>query len=67
MFLNFSVSPIFNCCKSLEDLVPNNFWGQKASTNLKKNLEVDFMHFQENGHTILAKKIYSEIIKFWKN
>ena len=52
---------------SLENLVPSEFWGKKASTNLKKEAEVDFMHFQANGHHLLAEAILLELNKISQN
>ena len=51
---------------SLENLVPSKFWGRKASTNLKGNEEVDFMHFQFEGHRLLAEAIFLEISNIWQ-
>ena len=51
---------------SLEDLIPSEFWGRKASTNLKKDEEVDFMHFQVEGHRLLAEAIFLEISNIWQ-
>ena len=51
---------------SLEDLVPSEFWGRKASTNLKGDEEVDFMHFQAEGHRLLAEAIFLEISNIWQ-
>jgi len=48
---------------SLENLVPSEFWGRKASTSLKGKEEVDFMHFQADGHRLLAEAIFLEINK----
>lgn len=51
---------------NLEDIVPNNFWGEKMATKHGIISEIDFMHFQNNGHKILAKKIINildDIIK----
>lgn len=42
---------------NLEGIVPPNCWGQKESTVGKKQLELDFMHFQAKGHKILADKL----------
>ena len=42
---------------NLENSVPNELWGLKASTKfIKSDLELDFMHFTGEGHKILAKK-----------
>ena len=51
---------------SLENLVPSEFWGKKASTNLRGEDEVDFMHFQAEGHRLLAEAIFLEISKIWQ-
>ena len=51
---------------SLENLVPSEFWGKKASTNLREESEVDFMHFQAEGHRLLAEAIFLEISKIWQ-
>ena len=48
---------------SLENLVPSEFWGTKASTSLKKQGEVDFMHFQAEGHRLLAEAVFLSISK----
>ena len=52
--------------KNLEKIVPNQLWGNRLSTNLKDKNEIDFMHFKEEGHTILSKNIYLEIVKIWE-
>ena len=51
---------------SLEDLIPSEFWGRKASTNLKRDEELDFMHFQAEGHRLLAEAIFQEISNIWQ-
>ena len=51
---------------SLENLVPPEFWGKKLSTNMKEGEEVDFMHFQAEGHLLLAEAIFLEISKIWQ-
>ena len=51
---------------SLEDLVPSEFWGRKASTNLNGDDEVDFMHFQVEGHRLLAEAMFLEISNIWQ-
>ena len=48
---------------SLEDIVPAELWGFNYSTNLKKNNEIDFMHFQYGGHQLLADAVYNELLK----
>ena len=41
---------------NLEHLIPASFWGSKQSTS-GQGLELDFMHFQGNGHELLAKAL----------
>jgi len=49
--------------KNFEKIIPNEFWGTKQGTNLSSQSEIDFMHFQFNGHDL-----FSEIIlNFIKN
>lgn len=42
---------------NLENLVPAQYWGTKGSTT-GKGSEIDFMHFQEPGHKLLANAIF---------
>jgi hypothetical protein len=39
---------------NLENIVPGPLWGMKASTTGDDEPELDFMHFQAEGHRILA-------------
>jgi hypothetical protein len=51
---------------NLENIIPGNFWGTKSGTKLGVENEYDFMHFKEEGHSILANemiKILENIIK----
>ena len=51
---------------NLENIVPENFWGTKRGTKLGIVEEIDFMHFKNEGHLILADdmiKILENIIK----
>lgn len=41
----------------LESVVPGEYWGQKESTALDSELELDFFHFQASGHAILAEAL----------
>ncbi len=43
--------------KNYEKLIPNKYWGKKDATVLGKGPELDFMHFQAEGHKILAKEL----------
>lgn len=45
----------------LEAIIPGKFWGLKDSTDLKDQLELDFMHFKSEGHQILADSLYQGI------
>ena len=49
---------------NLEMIVPNNLWGKKFLQQFLKK-ELDFMHFKEQGHEILAKSLYFEMINYW--
>ena len=46
-----------------ENLIPNNYWGTMEATNLTKDQDIDFMHFQYSGHQILSKQIYNDLKK----
>jgi len=48
---------------NLEKLVPGEYWGTKGSTTTSGVQEIDFMHFQANGHKLLGDAVYSEIQK----
>ena len=48
---------------SLENIIPAEFWGFKGSSSLKKNPELDFMHFKGEGHRLLAEYLFIEIKK----
>ena len=52
---------------NLEELVPNQNWGTKASTGLAGGPEVDFMHFQSEGHERLANAIDEKLQTIWSN
>tara|TARA_Y100001978_G_C23691817_1_gene435286 strand:- start:49 stop:1119 length:1071 start_codon:yes stop_codon:yes gene_type:complete len=48
---------------NLENSVPNKYWGTKSSTTfLNKNEEIDFMHFNGDGHKKFSE-VFSSIIK----
>jgi hypothetical protein len=44
-------------CSNLEGIVPGPLWGLKAPTNIGGRLEIDFMHFQAQGHVLLANAV----------
>lgn len=46
---------------NLENLVEGKYWGEKDSTGLSNNNELDFMHFQFQGHKILSNKLSKSI------
>jgi lysophospholipase L1-like esterase len=48
---------------NLEDLVPAKLWGIKASTSFGQSEEIDFMHFQQEGHRLIADTIYKTLEK----
>ena len=39
---------------NLEKTVPNSLWGEKISTSVINQKEIDFMHFKSEGHDLLA-------------
>jgi hypothetical protein len=43
---------------NLEELVPENLWGKKDSTTVGAEAEIDFMHFQAEGHRLLADHLF---------
>ena len=47
---------------NFENIVPSEYWGFKASTSLGGDHELDFMHFQEEGHQLLADSIYEKLV-----
>ena len=48
---------------NLENLVPAKWWGIKASTSFDRSEEIDFMHFQQEGHRLIADTIYKTLKK----
>ncbi|MET0082801.1 MAG: hypothetical protein ABW079_07280 [Sedimenticola sp.] len=46
---------------NLETLVPSKFWGTKNSTTVGGNQELDFMHFQAEGHRLLADALFENL------
>lgn len=42
---------------NLERLVSGRFWGTRRSQSLGKDVEIDFMHFQAQGHHLLAEAV----------
>ena len=49
----------------LENLVPARYWGTKPATSLGRNDELDFMHFQDAGHRLLAAALFKELASIW--
>jgi hypothetical protein len=47
--------------KDYTTIVPGKYWGSKESTNFIEKSEIDYMHFQYNGHQILADSIFNFI------
>ena len=43
--------------KNFEQIVPAELWGVKSSTSISGSQELDFMHFQEPGHELLADHV----------
>lgn len=42
-------------------LVPGRYWGTKAATRLGGKAELDFMHYQEPGHALLAQAMTPQV------
>lgn len=47
--------------KNFEDIVPGSFWGTKEATSFFDKEELDFMHFQYEGHNILFDSLKNTI------
>lgn len=50
---------------NLEDLVPAELWGSKEATSAGGGQELDFMHFQAGGHTLLAARLAELVSSAW--
>lgn len=50
---------------NLESLVPSELWGTKVSTTGGVSQEIDFMHFQADGHKLLADKLAELVGSMW--
>jgi len=48
---------------NFEDLVPTDLWGSKDGTTLGEKTELDFMHFQAGGHSLLANEVVKHLIE----
>ncbi|MEO6490241.1 MAG: hypothetical protein ABIO04_09900 [Ferruginibacter sp.] len=46
----------------LENLVPPRYWGAKPSTSMGKGQEIDFMHFQQEGHRMIGDTISKTLL-----
>ncbi|MEM9820477.1 MAG: hypothetical protein AAF985_05375 [Bacteroidota bacterium] len=46
---------------NLEAIIPAEYWGVKKSTNISGKAELDFMHFQYQGHELLYSKLKEEL------
>jgi hypothetical protein len=46
---------------NLEKIIPVQYWGVKQSTSFSGGDEIDFMHFQDKGHQLIAEKIYANL------
>ena len=47
---------------NLENIVPAKYWGKKGSTSFGNGGEIDFMHFQEPGHHLMADTILKTLV-----
>ena len=50
---------------NLEKIIPDSFWGEKPSTTLNNIKEIDFMHFKQEGHIVLAKYIIQILSQYF--
>ncbi|RYE56807.1 MAG: hypothetical protein EOP48_07205 [Sphingobacteriales bacterium] len=48
---------------NLEALVPGSLWGLKEATNTSGKKELDYMHFQNGGHILVANALLPLISK----
>ena len=47
---------------NFEKIVPVDYWGTKKSTSINNDIEeLDFMHFQSEGHELLSERIFMEL------
>ena len=53
--------------KNFESIVPGQYWGYKDATDLSGKREVDYMHFQFEGHRILADSLHNALTKIQNN
>jgi len=52
---------------NFENIVPPEYWGFKRSSSLGGDRELDFMHFKEAGHQLLADSIYKRLLELDAN
>ena len=50
---------------NLEALVPAKYWGTKEGTSFGVSEEIDFMHFREAGHRLIADTIFQTLTKIF--
>lgn len=48
--------------RNLEHLIPGNYWGEKGSISDSGVDEIDFMHFQSQGHKLLADELFKFLL-----
>ena len=48
---------------NIEQLVPGIYWGTKEATTVGGEAELDFMHFQAQGHMLLADELYKNVLE----
>lgn len=46
---------------NIESLIPAKLWGTKDSTSITEDAEIDFMHFQAAGHSLMASYILKKL------
>jgi hypothetical protein len=50
-------------CVDIDNIIEGKYWGYSASTQLFKDKDYDFMHFQAEAHKIMADSIKPHLLK----
>ncbi len=53
--------------KNYESIVSGKYWGYKDATDLSGQREVDYMHFQFEGHRLLADSLHNALMRIQGN
>lgn len=46
---------------NMESVIPAKLWGTKDGTSIAGDTEIDFMHFQAAGHSLMASYIFKKL------